>query len=70
LWLATEAVKKRLGTRLLARERERYERALAPIADLEAFRARERLSRDPSTTEAVNEFRAAFGNNPVRTKTS
>jgi predicted ATPase len=58
LWAVAEAVENRLGMRMLAVERARYERIITPLHDDQAFQAGYQAGRDIGLAEAVREIRA------------
>jgi predicted ATPase/class 3 adenylate cyclase len=57
LWALSEAFETRLGVRILAEERKRYERILTPVQIDQAFRAGYEGARDMDPTEAARELR-------------
>lgn len=59
LWALTESIEDQLGVRLLAAERQRYERILTPLQNDQAFRGGYLAGRDIELTEAVRELRAS-----------
>jgi tetratricopeptide (TPR) repeat protein len=57
LWAVAEATENRLGLRMLAFERARYERIVTPLQDGQAFQAGYQLGRDIDLAEAIRELR-------------
>ena len=59
LWALTESIEDQLGVRLLAAERQRYERILTPLQSDQAFRGGYQAGRDIELAEAVRKLRAS-----------
>jgi predicted ATPase len=57
LWAVVEAAEKRLGVRLVAGERKRYERFVNPLQDDQAFQAGYQAGRDIELPQAARELR-------------
>jgi tetratricopeptide (TPR) repeat protein len=58
LWAVAEATETRLGMRMLAVERARFERIVTPLRDDQAFQAGYQAGLDVDLAEAVRELRA------------
>jgi predicted ATPase len=58
LWAVAEAAENRLGMRMIAIERARYERIIIPLEEHQAFQAAYQAGRDIELAQAVNELRA------------
>lgn len=58
LWGVAEAAETRLGMRMLASERPRYERLLNPLQNHQAFQAGYQAGREIELAQAVRELRA------------
>jgi tetratricopeptide (TPR) repeat protein len=59
LWSAAEHAENRLGMRMLAAERMRYEQILTPLQHNESFRADYENARDVDLAQAVRDVRTA-----------
>jgi hypothetical protein len=57
LWGVAEAAEKRLGVRMVAGERARFERSMIPLRDDQTFQAGYQAGRDIELADAVRDLR-------------